>query len=101
MAKTSSIEKNKRRERLTKAHAPRRLALKKTVMDKTISAEERFAAQLKLAEMPRNGSKVRIRNRCEVSGRSRAVYRRFKLSRIILRDMVSQGLVPGVTKSSW
>ena len=101
MAKTSSIEKNKRRERLSKAHAPRRNALKAVIMDKTLSAEERFAAQLKLAEMPRNGAKVRIRNRCEVSGRSRAVYRRFKLSRIILRDMASQGLVPGVTKSSW
>ncbi len=70
-------------------------------MNKTLTAEERFAAQLKLAEMPRNGAKVRIRNRCEVSGRSRAVYRRFKLSRIILRDMASQGLIPGVTKSSW
>jgi small subunit ribosomal protein S14 len=101
MAKVSSIEKNKRRERMAKAHAPKRASLKAVIMDKTLSAEERFSAQLKLAEMPRNGAKVRIRNRCEVSGRSRAVYRRFKLSRIILRDMASQGLIPGVTKSSW
>ena len=86
---------------MSKAHAPKRNALKAIIMNKELSAEERFTAQLKLAEMPRNGAKVRIRNRCEVSGRSRAVYRRFKLSRIILRDMASNGLIPGVTKSSW
>jgi small subunit ribosomal protein S14 len=101
MAKLSSIKKNEHRQDLAKRHAPRRAALKAIIMNKTLTAEERFAAQLKLAEMPRNGAKVRIRNRCEVSGRSRAVYRRFKLSRIILRDMASQGLIPGVTKSSW
>jgi small subunit ribosomal protein S14 len=101
MAKLSSIKKNERRTAMTKAHAPKRAALKAIIMNKTLTAEERFTAQLKLAEMPRNGAKVRIRNRCEVSGRSRAVYRRFKLSRIILRDMASHGLIPGVTKSSW
>ncbi len=101
MAKKSSIEKNNHRRRLAKAAAPKRDRLKAIVMDKDVSAEERFAAQLKLAEMPRNGAKVRIRNRCELTGRSRAVYRRFKLSRIMLRKLASEGLIPGVTKSSW
>ena len=101
MAKKSSIEKNNRRERLSKQHAPKRARLKAIIMDKEVSPEERFTAQLKLAEMPRNGAKIRVRNRCELTGRSRAVYRRFKLSRIMLRKMASEGLIPGVTKSSW
>ena len=101
MAKTSSINKNKRREKLSKQHAPKRKRLKALIMDKDVSAEERFAAQLKLAAMPRNGALIRVRNRCELTGRPRAVYRRFKLSRIALRQMASEGLLPGVTKSSW
>ncbi len=101
MAKKSSIEKNNRRRRMAKQQAPKRARLKAIVMDKEVSPEERFTAQLKLAELPRNGAKIRIRNRCELTGRSRAVYRRFKLSRIMLRKMASEGLIPGVTKSSW
>jgi small subunit ribosomal protein S14 len=101
MAKKSSIEKNNRRRRMTKSAAPKRARLKAIIMDKDLSAEERFTAQLKLAEMPRNGAKIRIRNRCELTGRSRAVYRRFKLSRIMLRKLASEGQIPGVTKSSW
>jgi small subunit ribosomal protein S14 len=101
MAKTSSIEKNKRREKMTKQHAAKRAVLKAIIMDRDVSEEDRFTAQLKLAAMPRNGSKTRIRNRCEMTGRSRAVYRRFKLSRIALRKMASEGMIPGVTKSSW
>ena len=101
MAKKSSIEKNKRRERMAKRFEPKRQRLKDVIMDRTATAEDRFAAQLKLAEMPRNGAKIRVRNRCELTGRSRAVYRRFKLSRIMLRKLASEGLIPGVTKSSW
>ena len=101
MAKTSSIEKNKRRTRLSKLYAGRRSKLKAIAMDKTVSMEERFAASLKLAELPRNSSKTRIRNRCEVTGRPRAYYRKLKMSRISLRDLGSQGLIPGLVKSSW
>jgi len=101
MAKTSSIEKNKRRTRLSKLYAGRRSKLKAIAMDKTVSMEERFAASLKLAELPRNSSKTRIRNRCEVSGRPRAYYRKLKMSRIALRDLGSKGLIPGLVKSSW
>jgi small subunit ribosomal protein S14 len=101
MAKTSSIEKNKRRTRLSKLYAGRRSKLKAIAMDKTVSMEERFAASLKLAELPRNSSKTRIHNRCEVTGRPRAYYRKFKMSRIALRDLGSKGLVPGLVKSSW
>ena len=101
MAKTSSIEKNKRRTRLSKLYASRRSKLKAIVMDKTVTMEERFAATLKLAELPRNSSKTRIHNRCEVTGRPRAYYRKFKMSRIALRDLGSKGLVPGLVKSSW
>ena len=101
MAKTSSIEKNKRRTRLSKLYAGRRSKLKAIAMDKTVSMEERFAATLKLAELPRNSSKTRIRNRCEVSGRPRAYYRKLKMSRIALRDLGSKGLIPGLVKSSW
>ena len=101
MAKTSSIEKNKRRTRLSKMYSARRSKLKAIAMDKTVSMEERFAASLKLAELPRNSSKTRIRNRCEVTGRPRAYYRKLKMSRIALRDLGSKGLVPGLVKSSW
>ncbi len=101
MAKTSMIEKNNRRKRMTKQKAASRAALKAIVMDKETAMEDRFAAVMKLAKLPRNSSKVRIRNRCELSGRPRAYYRKFRLSRIALRQMASFGQIPGVTKSSW
>lgn len=101
MAKTGMIEKNNRRRRLTKQKAPTRKALKTLIMDKDTSMEERFDAVMKLAKMPRNSSKVRIRNRCELSGRPRGFYRKFKLSRIAFREMASAGQIPGVIKSSW
>ena len=101
MAKTSSIEKNKRRTRLSKMYSARRSKLKAIAMDKTVTMEERFAASLKLAELPRNSSKTRIRNRCEITGRPRAYYRKLKMSRIALRDLGSKGMIPGLVKSSW
>ena len=101
MAKKSSIEKNNRRTRMAKKLAGRRARLKEIVMDKTKPVEERFAASLKLAEVPRNSSKTRIRNRCELTGRPRAVYRKLKLSRIALRELGSKGMIPGLVKSSW
>ena len=101
MAKKSSIEKNNRRRRLSKKFSGRRARLKAIAMDKEKPIEERFAASLKLAEMPRNSSPTRIRNRCEVSGRPRAFYRKHKLSRIALRDLGSKGMIPGLLKSSW
>ena len=101
MAKTSSIEKNNRRRRMTKQFAPRRAKLKAIVMNKESSMEERFEAQLKLAQLPRNGAKNRIRNRCDITGRPRGYYRKLRMSRITLRDQASQGLIPGMVKSSW
>jgi small subunit ribosomal protein S14 len=101
MAKTSSIEKNKRRMRLSKQYSGRRARLKKIAMDKNVSMEERFQATLKLAELPRNSAKIRVRNRCEVTGRPRAYYRKLKMSRIALRELGSKGLIPGLVKSSW
>jgi small subunit ribosomal protein S14 len=101
MAKKSSIEKNNRRRRMTKKASGRRGRLKAIAMDKTKPMEERFAASLKLAAMPRNGSATRIRNRCEVTGRARAFYRKLKMSRIAMRDFGSKGLIPGMVKSSW
>ncbi|MEZ5877973.1 MAG: 30S ribosomal protein S14 [Tepidamorphaceae bacterium] len=101
MAKKSAVEKNKRRERMVKQYAAKREALKAVATDQSISMEERFKAQLKLAELPRNSSKVRIRNRCEVTGRPRAFYRKLKMSRIALRELGSKGLIPGMVKSSW
>ena len=101
MAKKSSIEKNNRRRKMTKSAAPRRARLKAIARDKTLPLEERFAATLKLAEMPRNSSATRIRNRCEVTGRPRAFYRKLKMSRLAIRDLGSKGLVPGLVKSSW
>ena len=101
MAKKSSIEKNNRRRRLSKKFSGRRTRLKAIAMDKEKPIEERFAASLKLAEMPRNSSPTRIRNRCEISGRPRAFYRMHKLSRIALRELGSKGMIPGLLKSSW
>ncbi len=101
MAKTSSIEKNKRRRKMVAQFADKRAELKRLAQDESLSLEERFQARLKLAELPRNSSAVRVRNRCEISGRPRGVYRKFKVSRIALRDLGSAGLVPGLVKSSW
>ena len=101
MAKTSSVQKNKKREKMAKQYAARRARLKATAENEALPMEERFAARLKLAELPRNSSKVRIRNRCELTGRPRATYRKFKLSRIALRELASTGQIPGMVKSSW
>jgi small subunit ribosomal protein S14 len=101
MAKKSSIEKNKRRERLVASTANRRTKLKAMAKDESLSFEERFVARIKLAEMPRNGSPTRIKNRCEVTGRPRAYYRKLKMSRIALRELGNKGLIPGLVKSSW
>jgi len=101
MAKISAVEKNKRRERMVKQYANRRARLKAIVMDQSVSLEERFKASVQLAELPRNSTKVRVRNRCEVSGRPRAYYRKLKMSRIALRELGSLGYVPGLVKSSW
>jgi small subunit ribosomal protein S14 len=101
MAKKSSIEKNNRRRKMAKQYANRRARLKEIVQDKKLPVEDRFAATLKLAELPRNSSKTRIRNRCELTGRPRGFIRKHRLSRIALRDLGSKGLIPGLVKSSW
>jgi small subunit ribosomal protein S14 len=101
MAKKSSIEKNNRRRKMAKSMSGRRARLKAIARDKNKPMEERFAASLKLAELPRNSSATRIRNRCEVTGRPRAFYRKLKMSRIALRELGSKGLIPGLVKSSW
>ena len=101
MAKTSSVQKNKKREKMTKQFAARRPRLKATANNEALPMEERFAARLKLAELPRNSAKIRVRNRCELTGRPRAVYRKLKLSRNMLRELASSGQIPGMTKSSW
>ena len=101
MAKTSSIEKNKRRVKLSKRYAGKRARLKAVANDRAKPLEDRFDAAIKLAAMPRNGSATRIRNRCEATGRPRAFYRKFKMSRIALRDLGSKGMIPGLVKSSW
>ena len=101
MAKKSSIEKNNRRRRMSKKYSGRRARLKAIVNDKTKPVEERFAASLKLAELPRNSSATRVRNRCALSGRPRGYYRKHKISRIALRELGSKGLIPGLVKSSW
>jgi small subunit ribosomal protein S14 len=101
MAKKGMIEKNQRRQKLVAQKATKRASLKAIIMNKELSIEERFAATLKLAEMPRNSAEIRVRLRCEVSGRSRANYRKFKMSRIALRELGNKGLVPGLVKSSW
>lgn len=101
MAKKSSIEKNKLRQKLVAKFAAKRAALKQKANDSTLPQEERFAARLKLAELPRNSAKIRVRNRCEITGRPRGFYRKFRMSRIALRELASAGYVPGVVKSSW
>lgn len=101
MAKTSSIERNKKRQRMSVRFAAKREALKAIARDKDLPMEERFAAQLKLSELPRNSAPSRFRNRCEVTGRPRAFYRKLRMSRIALRELASRGLVPGMVKSSW
>lgn len=101
MAKKSSIEKNKHRIKLVKQYASRRRRLKTIANNETLTMEERFAARLKLAELPRNSAASRIRNRCEVSGRPRGFYGKMKMSRIALRELGSKGLIPGLVKSSW
>ncbi|AFR26493.1 30S ribosomal protein S14 [Bartonella quintana] len=101
MAKVSAVEKNKRRKMMVTRYAARRARLKAIVMDQKISLEERFKASVQLAELPRNSAKVRVRNRCEVSGRPRAYYRKLKMSRIALRELGSVGYIPGIIKSSW
>ena len=101
MAKTSAVEKNERRRKMVARYAAKRKALKAIIMDRSKPMDERFRAQLKLNELPRNSSKIRLRNRCEVTGRPRAYYRKLKMSRIALRELGNQGQVPGVVKSSW
>ena len=101
MAKKSSIEKNDLRRKLSKQYSGRRSKLKAIANDESKPLEERFQARLKLAELPRNSSPTRIRNRCEVTGRPRGVYRKLKMSRIALRDLGALGLIPGLVKSSW
>lgn len=101
MAKTSSVEKNEKRRKLVNQYAAKRAALKAIIMDQDRPIEERFRAQLKLAALPRNSAKIRIRNRCEVTGRPRAYYRKLKMSRVALRDLGNNGLIPGLVKSSW
>ena len=101
MAKTSSIQKNLKRMRLVKKFSKKREDLKKIIKNKKLPLTERFEAQLKLAKIPRNSSKIRIRNRCEITGRPHGVYRKLKISRIALRQLASSGKIPGMTKSSW
>jgi len=101
MAKTSMIERDKKRRRLAKKFAFRRARLKAIASDLSVPAEERFAARLKLAEIPRNASPTRIHNRCDLTGRPRGYYRKLRMSRIALRDLASNGLIPGMVKSSW
>lgn len=101
MAKVCMIERDKKRAKLVKSYANKRAKLKAIIKDKSIPAEERFQATLKLAELPRNSSKIRMRNRCALTGRPRGYFRKMKLSRIALRDLASRGELPGVTKSSW
>lgn len=101
MAKKSAIEKNRNRAKLVDQKQGKRSRLKAIAANKDLPIEERFQATLKLAEMPRNSAKIRLRNRCEVTGRPRGYYRKFKMSRIALRDLGSLGQVPGLVKSSW
>jgi small subunit ribosomal protein S14 len=101
MAKLSSINKNERRKKLVQKHAAKYEKLRAIADDESKDDTERLIARLKMAEVPRNGNPTRIRNRCELTGRSRAYYRKFRLSRIMLRELANKGLIPGVTKSSW
>ena len=101
MAKLSSINKNERRKKLVQKYKAQYNKLRAVADDKSADDAERWEARLKMAEVPRNGNPTRIRNRCELTGRSRAYYRKFRLSRIMLREMGNKGLIPGLTKSSW
>jgi small subunit ribosomal protein S14 len=101
MAKTSSVERNEKRRRMAKKFASKRTRLKAIATDEARPLEERFAARLKLAELPRNSAPSRVRNRCEITGRPRAYYRKLKMSRIALRELASRGQIPGMVKSSW
>jgi len=101
MAKTSAVERDKKRRRLVKRYAAKREKLKNIANDSALTPEERFAARLKLAELPRNSSPTRIHNRCELTGRSRGYYRKLRMSRIALRELAATGQVPGMTKASW
>ena len=101
MAKLSSVNKNEKRKKLVKQTAPKMAKLKAIANDKSLDDTERLMARLKMAELPRNANPTRIRNRCELTGRSRGYYRKFRLSRIMLRELGNKGLIPGLTKSSW
>lgn len=101
MAKKSMVEREKKRQRLVQKHAAKRAALKVVANDQSLSMEERFKANLKLAQLPRNSSATRLHNRCELTGRPKAYYRKLKLSRIMLRELGSFGQIPGMVKSSW
>lgn len=101
MAKVAMVEKNKRRERLVAKYAKKRAELKAIIMDQSRPLEERFKAQVKLAKLPRNSALNRVRERCEITGRPRGNYRKFKLCRIKFRELASEGMIPGVVKSSW
>jgi len=101
MAKTSAVQKNLKREKLAEKFASRRQKLKDLIMDKEVSAEERFAATLKLAQLPRNSAKIRVRNRCKITGRPRGYYRKFGIARVELRELAGFGQIPGLKKSSW
>jgi small subunit ribosomal protein S14 len=101
MAKTSSVERNEKRRKLAKKYSGKRERLKKIALDDSLPLEERFEARVKLAQLPRNSSPNRVRNRCEITGRPRAFYRKLKMSRIALRELASRGQIPGMVKSSW
>ena len=101
MAKTSAIQRNLKRIKMTNKFSKKREALKKIIKNKKLTLDERFAAQLKLAKIPRNSARTRIRNRCEITGRPHGVYRKLRISRIALRELASKGKIPGMTKSSW
>ncbi len=101
MAKTSATQRNLKRIRMANKFSKKREALKKIIKDKKLPLDERFAAQLKLAKLPRNSARTRIRNRCEITGRPHGVYRKLRISRIALRELASKGKIPGMTKSSW
>jgi small subunit ribosomal protein S14 len=101
MAKKSAINRDQKRRKLAAQYAAKRAKLKAMTTDTTIPVEDRFNAQLKLSELPRNSSKTRIHNRCEITGRSKSYYRKLRMSRIALRDLASRGQIPGMVKSSW
>ncbi len=101
MAKKSTVQRDLKRRRLVNQYSSKRSKLKSQIMDRSVSSEKIFEASLKLASLPRNSSKVRVHNRCEITGRPRGVYRKFRLGRIMLRDLASKGQIPGMVKSSW